>query len=186
MGRRFTVFYLKNFYLGTPMWIWEYMRIHISTIPDSTIAQYILLDLVNNGYVLVEITKGMYGLPQSRIIAYEQLVANLIKQDYAPCPYTPCLWKHATRDITFCLVADAFGVNYTDKVDAKHLINALRELYEVTTDWTGPLYIGFTLNWDYDANMVAIFMPGYIEKGQHTITTQTGLAWTQPSANRAT
>jgi hypothetical protein len=155
---------LYNFYLGTSMRIWEYMRIHISAIPDSSIAQYKLLDLVHNAYVLVETTKGMYGLPQVGILAYEQLVTHLAKHGYAPCPHMPGLWKHATCDVTFCLVVDDYGVKYTNKVDAEYLINALREICEVTIDWTGSLYIGITLQWDYDAKTVDISMPGYIEK----------------------
>jgi hypothetical protein len=107
----------------------EYMHTHISTTLDSIIAQYKLLDLVHNGYVLVEIMKGMYGLPKVGILDYEQLVAHLVKHDYAPGPHTPGLWKRSTRDITFCLVVDDLGVKYTDKADVKHLLNALRELY---------------------------------------------------------
>jgi hypothetical protein len=61
----FAVFDRKNFYLGTPMRIWEYMCIHISNILDSIISQYTLLDLVNNECALVEIMKGVCGLPQA-------------------------------------------------------------------------------------------------------------------------
>jgi hypothetical protein len=79
---RFTIFYLKLFYLGTPMRIWEYIRIHISTIPDSIIVKYKLSDLVHNGYVLVKIMKGVYSLPQPRILAYGQRVAHLAQHGY--------------------------------------------------------------------------------------------------------
>jgi hypothetical protein len=123
---------------------------YTTTIPDSIIAQYKLLDLVHNGYVLVEIMKGMYGLPHTGILDYEQLIAHLAKHGYAPCRHAPCLWKHATHDVTFCLVVDALGVKYTNKAD-----------------WSGSLYIGITLDWDYDANTVDISTPGYIEKVLH-------------------
>jgi hypothetical protein len=59
---RFAVFDLKNFYLGVPTRIWEYTRIHISTVPHSIISQNKLLDLFHNGYVLVEIMEGITGL----------------------------------------------------------------------------------------------------------------------------
>jgi hypothetical protein len=131
---RFAVFYLKNFYLGTPMQTWEYMHILISTIPDSIIAQYKLLDMVHNRYVLVEIMKGMYGLHQAAIVAYEQLVAHLAKHGYTQCQQTSGILKHTTRDITFCFVVGNFGVKYNDKTEAKHLINALREIYEIMGD----------------------------------------------------
>jgi hypothetical protein len=44
--------------------------------------------LVHNGYVLVEIMNGMNGLPQFRILAYEQIVANIAKHGYTPGPHT--------------------------------------------------------------------------------------------------
>jgi hypothetical protein len=119
--------------------IWEYMRIHISTILESIIVQYKLLDLVHNGYVLVGIMKWMHRLPQSGILAYVQLVAHLTKHGYEPCPHTPCLWKRATCDVTFCLVVDDFGVKYTDKAYDTHLINAIWDIYEVTTYCNGYL-----------------------------------------------
>jgi hypothetical protein len=43
---------LKDFYLGTPMARYEYMRIPIWMIPDAVIAQYNLLPLMDNGYDL--------------------------------------------------------------------------------------------------------------------------------------
>jgi len=37
------------------------------------------------------------------------------------------LWKHATRDITFCLVVDDFRIKYTNKDDLNHLLTALQQ-----------------------------------------------------------
>jgi hypothetical protein len=65
---------------------YEYMMIHISTIPDSSITQCNLLDLVHNGYVLVETMKGMSGLPWAGILEYEQIVTHITKHGYASCP----------------------------------------------------------------------------------------------------
>ena len=56
---------LKNFYLGTPMEEYEYMRLHISDIPDKIIQQYKLHELTHNGLVHIEVRGGMYGLPQA-------------------------------------------------------------------------------------------------------------------------
>jgi hypothetical protein len=148
LNRCFAIFDFKNFFLGTHMRWSEYTRSHISTITDSIITHYTLLYLVHNGYVWVEITKGLCGLPQADILAYEQLVTHLVKHGYTPCSHTTGLWKHESRDVIFCLVVDDFGVHYVDEDDAKHLLNTLRELYEVATDWMGSLYLGFTLDWD--------------------------------------
>jgi hypothetical protein len=111
---RFTTFYLKDFYLGTPMAQKEYMWIAITSIPQSIIDQYRILELVHNGFVLVDISRGMYGLPQAGILSYNQLVSHLTKYGYSPCTHTPGIWTHATRSVTFCLVVDDFGIKYTN------------------------------------------------------------------------
>jgi hypothetical protein len=40
----------------------------------------------------------------------------------------------------------------------------LEDKYLITTDWTGTLYIGLTLAWDYKARTVDLSMPGYVTK----------------------
>ncbi len=57
---------LANFYLNTLMADPEYMRLRLEIIPDKIIEKYNLRDLVDNdGWVYIEIRKGMYGLPQA-------------------------------------------------------------------------------------------------------------------------
>ena len=54
--------------------------------------QYGLLELVApDGCVYIEVRKGMYGLPQARILAHQQLIKHLQPFGYYPCPYTPGL-----------------------------------------------------------------------------------------------
>jgi hypothetical protein len=78
-------------------------------------------------------------------------------------------------------VVDDFGIKYTNRDDAIHLLAVLEEMYTVTTDWTGSLYLAMTLNWDYIHSTVDISMPGYIAKAlepfQHTPTRR---AWYKP------
>jgi hypothetical protein len=140
------------------------MCISITSIPQSIIDQYRLLDLVNNGFVLVEISRGMYGLPQAGILAYNQLVAHLATHGYTTCAHTHHLWSHATCDITFCLVIRDFGIKYTNRCDTEHLLAALGELYVVATDWTGSLYLAMHMSWDYIHHTMDISMPGYVTK----------------------
>jgi hypothetical protein len=185
---QFAVTDLKDFYLGTPMARYEYMRLHISTIPQEIIDEYKLLDIVTpDGWVYIEIKKGMYGLKQAGIIANERRTTHLAKYDYHPTPRTPGLWKHKTRPITFCLVVDDFGIKYIGQEHADHLINALQELYTCSTDWTGSLYCGLTIEWNYDEHYVDISMPNYVtaalHKFQHPMPTKpehAPHAWNQP------
>jgi hypothetical protein len=64
----------------------------------------------------------------------------------------------------FTLVVDDFGVKYVNKNNNEHLISSIKANYELTVDWTGNLYCGITLEWDYVNRWVDISMPGYIKK----------------------
>ena len=68
---------IKNFYLVTPMDIYEYMKIKFDTIPKEIKEKYNLSDKLHNGYIYIEIQKGMYGLKQSGILANKHLKKNV-------------------------------------------------------------------------------------------------------------
>ena len=155
---------LKDFYLGTPMNWYKYMWIKMSDIPQDIIDQYGLTTKAVNGKALVEIREGMYGLKQAGRIAKDQLKQHLKAYGYVPCRYTPGLFTHASRKTSFALCVDDFGVKYTDKADAQHLLTCLEKLYKCTTYWEGKLYLGMTLNWNYSDIWMEKSMPGYIDK----------------------
>jgi hypothetical protein len=119
---------------------------------------------VHRGQVLVEIRKGLYGLPQAGIIANVRLKKHLAQHGYLLADHTPGLYHHETRPISFALVADDFAIKYVGKEHAEHLFETLREIYTITIDWTGTKFCGLTLKWDYDNGTVDISMPGYIAK----------------------
>jgi hypothetical protein len=133
-------------------------------LPDAIIEHYDLRPLFHNGYVYVEIRRGMYGLSQAGLIANDRLVAFLKPHGYEPCPLTHGLWRHTTRDIVFSLVVDDFGIKYTNRTDADHLITTLKNAYEVSLDGTGSRYCGLSLKWDYLQRTCNMSMPGYIER----------------------
>ncbi len=64
----------------------------------------------------------------------------------------------------FTLVVDNFCVKYEQQEDMDHLITALKTKYTLTKDWTGDLYCGIKLNWDYKKQTLNILMPGYIHQ----------------------
>jgi hypothetical protein len=161
-GARFLTCDIKNFYLNTPMTQWEYMKLPLAQIPATIIAQYQLAELADNGWVYIEIRKGMYGLPQAGILAHTQLVRHLATHGYHPTTHTAGLWSHHTRPIAFTLVVDDFGIRYVGREHADHLLQALQQHYQITTDWTGSRYCGLTLAWDYQARTVDLSMPEYV------------------------
>jgi hypothetical protein len=153
-----------NFYLGTPLPGSEFMRIPVKIIPERIMIQYDLYRLVHNGYVMVEIKKGMYGLPQAGILANQRLVKHLAKSGYQQMPRTPGLFQHETRPVTFCLVVDDFCIKYVGKQHADHLLATLRTQYKMTTDWDCRNYCGLTIKWDYEARTCDYSLPGYVER----------------------
>jgi hypothetical protein len=87
-----------------------YMFIPIEVIPPDIIEKYKLDTMVTNGKVYVEVSKGIYGLPQAGKLANEQLIWHLAPFGYSPVPQMAGLWKHDTRDITFLLFVDNFAL----------------------------------------------------------------------------
>ena len=75
----------------------------------------------------IEIRRRIYGLPQSGKLANKYLQKKLVPQGYYEIKHTPGLWKHISRPIQFTLVVDDFGVKYTRRKDAEHLLGILEK-----------------------------------------------------------
>ena len=101
---------IKDFFLRSFMKSPEYMRIHRKHIPHDIFLRYNLHEKLHNDFVYVQINKGMYGLPQAAILAYEQLCEHLAEGGYYPIIGTNGMFKHKTRPTVFCLCVDNFGI----------------------------------------------------------------------------
>jgi hypothetical protein len=119
---------------------------------------------VLHGFIYLEMRQVVWGLPQACILANKLLRKCLLPHGYYKCANTPSLWKHETRPISFMLVGNNFGIKYVRKEHVDHLIWCIKQKYELTEDWTGNLYCGIKLNWDYNARTLDISMLGYIKK----------------------
>jgi hypothetical protein len=143
-GARYMCVDIKNFYLGTPLDCFEYMKIPLSLFPPHTVEQYDLKKQAKDGFVYVEIRKAIYGLPQAGILANKLLKKRLKPHGYYEVPHTPGLWKHISRPIQFTLVVDNFGIKYVGRKHIEHLLRAIKTHYKVSEDWEGKLYCGIT------------------------------------------
>jgi hypothetical protein len=152
---------IKNYYLGTPLPRFEYMKMLLSRFPEEIVQKYNLNALTIEGWVYIEIRKGMYGLKQAGLFANQLLQIRLAPFGYYPARHTPGLWLHKTRPIYFSLVVDDFAVKYMGKHRADHLRNDLLKTYELTMDWSGTVYSGMTLKWDYKHRTCDISMSSY-------------------------
>ena len=101
-GARFMTMDISNFYLDTPLKPPEYLRIKLSDIPLEIVQEYKLKDIATqDGYVYVEATEGIYGLPQAGLLANKLLEKRLNKHGYFQSKFVPGLWTHKWRTITF-------------------------------------------------------------------------------------
>ncbi|KAI2504487.1 Reverse transcriptase (RNA-dependent DNA polymerase) [Fragilaria crotonensis] len=171
LGARYCTGDLKDFFLVSDMIIYQYMRIHRKYLTPEVLDEYNLTaaHFDSKGFIYVEIRKGMYGLKEAAILAYDQLKAHLAPFGYVPAGQTPGLWCHTERRTTFTLAVDDFGIKFFSQTDADHLFAALATKYALTKDWTGSSYLGFKIDWNYDAGHVDISMPGYVPKALLTL-----------------
>jgi len=155
---------ITDFYLNTTLPRKEYMRIRLDQIPEDIRLKYGVAKIAAGAQsVMVEISKGMYGLPQAGRLAQDRLVEHLRQHGYHMCPNTPCLFRHESRQVAFSLVVDDFGIKYLRQEDAEHLLAALQSLYKITVDWKGKKYVGITIEHDRQARTITLSMPKYVE-----------------------
>jgi hypothetical protein len=83
---------IKKMNIKTPVDQYEYMKMPLQLIPKDTIKHYGLRKKAVDGYVYMEIRKGMYGLPQAGILANKLLKLHLACHGYFKQPHTPGLW----------------------------------------------------------------------------------------------
>jgi hypothetical protein len=93
-------------YLETPLNRYEYMRMPLDLFPDNIVNHYNLRRKAKNGFVYMEIQKGMYRLPQARILANKLLKKWLALHGYFEQPHTPGLWKHVSCPVWCNLCVD--------------------------------------------------------------------------------
>jgi hypothetical protein len=134
----------------------------LSRFPEEVVNKYKITALAVNGWVNIEIRKGVYGLKQACVLANQLLQKRLSPFGYFPARHTPGMWLHKRRSIAFSLRVDDFTFKYMDKQHADHLRDALLHRYELTTDWEGKVYSGMSLKLDYKNRTCDMYMPGYV------------------------
>ena len=104
----------------------EYMKVLYKHFPAEKKQKYNLhTKVTSNNYIYIRIEKGIYGLKQAAILAYDNLQRRLKPFGYTPVTGTVGVWAHNTRRTKLCLYVDDFKIKYYSKYDAQHLINAI-------------------------------------------------------------
>jgi hypothetical protein len=87
-GAKFHCADLKDQFLASPMKDPKFMGIKYKYFSPGMRKQCNLDTLVApDGYIYIKIKKGMYGLKQAAILAYQHLVNQLAPHGYHSCPY---------------------------------------------------------------------------------------------------
>ena len=105
----------------------EYMKMPITIFPQHIKEEYNLMEKVYKGCVWIDIRRSIYGLPQSGKLANDYIRKKISPHGYFEVKHTPGLCTHITRPIKFNLVVDDFGVKYTRRKDAEHLLGVLEK-----------------------------------------------------------
>ena len=91
----------------------KYVKVNYKHFPEDILQRYKLHNKVTaSGHIYIEIKKGMYGLKQAAILAYNNLKKNMKQYRYQPVLGTTGMWEHATRRTKFCVCVDNFGIKY--------------------------------------------------------------------------
>jgi ribosomal protein L35AE/L33A len=138
------------------------MKMLLSRFPEEIVDKYNLKALAVDGWVYIDIRKGMYGLKQAGLLSNQLLQTRSAPFCYCPARHTPGLWLHKTSPIAFSLIVADFAIKYVGKQHADHLRNDLLQIYELTNDWEAKLYSGMSLKWDYKNRTCDISMTGYV------------------------
>ena len=112
----------------------------------------------------MKIAKGACVLPHATMLAYKHSKQRLGRKSFFKMPDTPGLWKHYSRPISFTLIVDNSSIKYMGKDPALHLTATIKYDYTVQVDWTGGMYCGVTLDWNYEKGYVDISMSKYVTK----------------------
>ena len=84
-GARFLSVDIVNYFLASPMERKEYAKVRLKYFPNDIQIQYNLREIaIEDGYVYIAIEKGMYGLKNAAILAYDNLKINLGHFGYYP------------------------------------------------------------------------------------------------------
>ena len=85
---------IKDFYLNTLLPRSEYLSIPLKFLSPAMLIKYNLKPYVDNGHVLFEVLRSMYGLPHAGRIAQEALILHLASHQYT---YKPRLYVSSSN-----------------------------------------------------------------------------------------
>jgi hypothetical protein len=154
-----------NFYLMTPLDEPEYMRFHISLIPDEIIEAYDLRPKVHtDGFVYIRIKKAMYGLPQSGFCP-TNFSANVLHHMDTMNALTHQVFGNTKHDLSR---SHLLSMTLASNTSTKKMHNTLNESSKCTTlshaIGKAVSIVVSPSNGTTSTRRVYLSMPGYVKK----------------------
>ena len=155
-----------DFYLGADLPDPQSLKIYCDTFDTATLlalgfTPFLKKEPSGKTYVYCDILRTMPGLAISGLLSQLRLLAQLYSHDFIQTA-TPCLFRHRTRDITFCLVVDDFAIRYKNLDDLQYFTACLGELYHIKVHPECVSFLGFTVNYDRIGRTLSLSYPSYI------------------------
>jgi hypothetical protein len=94
---------IKKYYLGTQLLRFEYMKMPLSHFLEEIIQKYNLNTLAVDGWVYIEIRKGMYRLKQAGLHTYKSKCPESHPTKECACARVRCL--KAEPNCYYCPIA---------------------------------------------------------------------------------
>lgn len=93
----------------------------------------------NNGTILVQLQKALYGCIQSAVLCYEELSSTLEGLGYCRNPYDKCVYDKVSdgKTNTILVYVDDLLLTSSKQSDLELVANALRERYGGVTVRSG-------------------------------------------------
>jgi hypothetical protein len=157
---------ISDFYLGPDLPDPESLKLYLDTFPEEVLNKlgftpFVKHDSSGKKHTCLDVVKSSYGVGSSGLLSQIRLVAQLHAHDYIQTD-TPCLFRHKTRDITFCLVVDDFATQYKSVSDLQHFTTCLSELFHLKACPECTSFLGFTVDYGRSRRAISLSYPSYI------------------------
>ena len=153
---------LTDYYLGCQLDREEYLWIPTTHICPKTLDEFDLNKYITNKKILFRVDGPMYGHPAAGRVAQTDFKALVSYHGYYKHPNVPCLFLHLTRPTMLTLIVDDISIKEFSENDLQHLINTIRNKWEVKVDRIGAKYNGVCLIWNYCDNTLISDIPNYV------------------------
>jgi hypothetical protein len=156
-----------DFYLGTPLPADQqvYVPVPAQLFSPESLDRRNLRQYIDKGQILLLVTRSIYGLRQAGRLSKERLDGFLAAGGYLEDELVPCVYRHASNGVVFCLVVDDFAVRHHGPAGKEHLLKTLGDAgYLLKIDHEGKKFVGLTIAYNRSARYIDISMPDYVPK----------------------